>query len=198
MTRCFLSFSFSLSLTVPNGLIHCIAFRFDGQVDAWFLGMLLYQMLNGGHIPFVGNDDEQIRRSILQGGDTKFSLLRNKIDAVRSHTRNGSVNEEDDKELKLWMDISDSLFDLVTGLLAKDSRERYTVDEVLWSEWIPKSNHSFITRAIVRHWLHRYRIPDQQDAVLTLCSNFAKAVWTLTALHQNNTFTPFHSLKHLV
>lgn len=131
--------------------------RYDRQVDAWFLGLLLYQMLNGGAIPFMGQHDEEIQNSILQGGDHKFSLLRDKIHAVRSHKRNGSSNERDNKELKLWMDISDDLFGLITGLLTKDYRDRYTVDDVLWSDWIPKSKHEFITRSIVRHWLHQYR-----------------------------------------
>ena len=37
-----------------------------------------------------------------------------------------------------WLQISSELDILITGLLQKDAKLRYTVDHVLWSDWIPK------------------------------------------------------------
>eukprot|EP01083_Nonionella_stella_P258449 883409_1 len=50
--------------------------RYDRQCDAWFLGILIYMILNAGNIPFVGNDDDEIQDNILHSLDNKFSLLK--------------------------------------------------------------------------------------------------------------------------
>ena len=119
-------------------------------------------ILNGGNIPFIGDNDEEIQDNILHSSNNKFSLLKEQI-------------ERKNKDMEQWMNISDNLFDIINGLLTKDSKKRYTIDYILWNDWIPKTSKEFINNLIIRYWLRVYGMTqfDTDDAVYTVLSNFA-------------------------
>ena len=122
-------------------------------------------ILNGGNIPFIGNENEQIQENILHSSDNKFSILTERIN------NKGNNTSDDEREYNQWMEISDDLFDIISGLLTKDAKKRYTIDYILWNDWIPKMKYEFVYKTIIRYWLRRYRIKDEEDEIFACVSN---------------------------
>ena len=119
-------------------------------------------ILNGGNIPFVGDKNEEIQNNILHSSDNKFSVLKEKLQQPNN-------TSDDEREYNQWMDISDDLFDIINGLLTKDAKKRYTIDYILWNNWIPKMKYEFIYRAILRYWIRIYAITDDEEEILNSC-----------------------------
>lgn len=92
--------------------------RIDRNADSWFLGILIFRMICG-KIPFEKiDDDEDIREAICN------NLL--------------SFDHEN------WVHISAPLDNLVRGLVDKDPKRRYPIDQVFWSKWIRKMKYDHV------------------------------------------------------
>eukprot|EP00183_Erythrolobus_madagascarensis_P006183 CAMPEP_0185845564 /NCGR_PEP_ID=MMETSP1354-20130828/1494_1 /TAXON_ID=708628 /ORGANISM="Erythrolobus madagascarensis, Strain CCMP3276" /LENGTH=537 /DNA_ID=CAMNT_0028545551 /DNA_START=435 /DNA_END=2048 /DNA_ORIENTATION=+ len=82
---------------------------YGAAVDMWSCGVLLYNMLSG-QLPFDGNNIRDVLKRVKQG---TFTFP--------------------DKE---WSEISDSVKDLICGLLTLDPKRRLTCEQALLHDWI--------------------------------------------------------------
>ncbi len=161
--------------------------RYDRQCDAWFLGILIYMILNGGNIPFIGSDDDEIQDNILHSSDNKFTILKQQI----NNHKNNIINDQ-------WINISDDLFDIINGLLTKDAKKRYTIDYILWSNWIPKLNYNKIIKIIIKYWLRLYKIELNNDFIYeytTIGNNIRQSEHSGDIKYCNKYKTVIHQFK---
>lgn len=102
------------------------ALKYNRQCDLWSLGVIIYIMLCG-YVPFYGECDKADSCGWNQGqpcNECQEDLFK-KI-------REGSFEFPAEE----WDKISEEAKDLITHLLVKDVRQRYTATDVLKHPWI--------------------------------------------------------------
>ena len=86
--------------------------NYDNKCDLWSCGVIMYILLCG-YPPFDGEDDDKIMASVVKG---EFSF--------------------DSDE---WLGISADAKNLITKLLTKDPKKRYSAEQALKDPWILKN-----------------------------------------------------------
>lgn len=104
----------SLKYTAPEQLRSSASLA-DSAVDIWALGCVLYALL-AGKLPFDDDFEPRLRLKIL---DAEWETPRSLI--------SGGVNEMPERRAALAV---------VRGCLTADPRQRWTIDDVLDSDWL--------------------------------------------------------------
>ncbi|KAI6184269.1 hypothetical protein M3Y97_00578000 [Aphelenchoides bicaudatus] len=102
------------------------ALKYNRQCDLWSLGVIIFVMLSG-YTPFFGSCDHADSCGWNQG-----EFCENCQEDLFEKIRQGSFEFPPEE----WDTISDEAKDLITHLLVKDARKRYTANDVLAHPWI--------------------------------------------------------------
>uniref|UniRef100_A0A0N5B4S4 Protein kinase domain-containing protein n=1 Tax=Strongyloides papillosus TaxID=174720 RepID=A0A0N5B4S4_STREA len=103
--------------------------KYDKKADTWSLGVLIYIMLCG-YPPFYGQCDSE------DCGWTRGEICDECQDSLFQNIKRGYFDFPDDD----WRNISDEAKDLISHLLVRNARYRYSIDDVLNHPWITKQS----------------------------------------------------------
>jgi MAP kinase interacting serine/threonine kinase len=101
------------------------ALKYNRQCDMWSLGIIIFVMLSG-YTPFYGECDRD------DCGWNQGQFCEDCQENLFEKIREGSFEFPPEE----WDNISDEAKDLITHLLVKDARKRYTAIQVLQHPWI--------------------------------------------------------------
>lgn len=104
----------TLSYVAPEVLLQK---PYDKSVDLWSLGVIIYLLLSGT-LPFDDDDDREIARQ--------------------------TIHDEVDFSYHVWKKIGSDVKDMIKRLLAKDKKDRMTLEEVLQHPWILKKSKTLL------------------------------------------------------
>ena len=121
--------------------------KIDRAVDSWFLGLFMYLLISGS-VPFNGTTDSEIKEDILYH----------------------SIQFNDDA----WLSVSAQLDEIITGLLTKNPKKRWTVDRLLWNKWIHKISYTQLLHYVLAYWLRNCECTLNYDSML-LCMSYVQS-----------------------
>lgn len=99
----------TLSYVAPEVLLQK---PYDKSVDLWSLGVIIYLLLSGT-LPFDDDDDREIARQ--------------------------TIHDEPDFSYKVWKKIDKGVISMIKSLLAKEKKDRMSLEDVLQHPWILKN-----------------------------------------------------------
>ena len=104
----------TLSYVAPEVLLQK---PYDKSVDLWSLGVIIYLLLSGT-LPFDDDDDREIARQ--------------------------TIHDDVDFSYPIWKKIGGDVKTMIKKLLAKDKKDRMTLEEVLQHPWILKKSKTLL------------------------------------------------------
>ena len=133
--------------------------RIDRNADSWFLGILIFRMICG-KIPFsIKNVDNISNKNENENeNESENESEKEKEEKFDDEIKEAICNNSLSFDHENWVHISAPLDNLVRGLLHKDAKRRYTIDEIFWSKWINKMKYDNIAKIVTWRWLKKYKI----------------------------------------
>ena len=129
---------------------------YDGQVDSWSLGVILYVMLCG-FPPFYADDNNELF-NLIKSGDYEF------------HS-------------PYWDSISEDAKDLIKKLLVVDPKQRLTPEQILNHKWLLKTDHNKANLDMKEQYINYKNKNKIKNVVM---ANFIIKLWQKITFKKNN------------